>query len=151
MTSVRAAARSDLALVAELEKRLFPDAWTESMLEDCLKQKHYRIIVCGDGEDGVDGYLISTHVAGDAELLRIGVAPEKRRRGIGRRLMESFAGQCAGLETPSAFLEVRASNRGAILLYRQFGFETVGVRKRYYHHPEEDALLMSSHAGNGLG
>jgi [ribosomal protein S18]-alanine N-acetyltransferase len=37
---------------------------------------------------------------------------------------------------------VRASNVEAQALYRRFGFAPVGVRKAYYTHPVEDALVM---------
>jgi hypothetical protein len=39
-------------------------------------------------------------------------------------------------------LEVRVSNVGAQAMYRQFGFETAGVRKNYYAETNEDALIM---------
>ena len=38
-------------------------------------------------------------------------------------------------------LEVRVSNEPAIALYRSFGFEEAGIRKRYYG-DGEDALIM---------
>jgi ribosomal protein S18 acetylase RimI-like enzyme len=41
-----------------------------------------------------------------------------------------------------AFLEVRASNVGAQALYRRHGFGLAGVRKSYYDHPIEDAVIM---------
>jgi ribosomal-protein-alanine N-acetyltransferase len=41
-----------------------------------------------------------------------------------------------------AFLEVRASNVAAQHLYREFDFEAVGLRRRYYTHPVEDAVIM---------
>ena len=82
-------------------------------------------------------------MAGEAELLRIGVEAARRRQGIGRILMETFVRLCAEQETPDAFLEVRESNRSAISLYEHFCFENVGRRKKYYHHPDEDAVLMA--------
>ena len=140
---VRAATEQDVSAVAGLERQLFSDAWSESMLAECLGQEHYALTVCVDEMDFVVGYLISTHIVGEAELLRIGVTLECRRQGIGRLLMEQFSHLCAERETPDAYLEVRDSNQSAISLYEQFGFETVGKRKNYYHHPEEDARLMA--------
>ena len=43
----------------------------------------------------------------------------------------------------TALLEVRASNAAALSLYESEGFEIVGRRRNYYHHPAEDALVMS--------
>jgi ribosomal-protein-alanine N-acetyltransferase len=39
-------------------------------------------------------------------------------------------------------LEVRRSNRGAIKLYRSFGFRPVGIRAHYYAEDGEDAVVM---------
>lgn len=140
---VRAATEQDMSAVAGLERQLFSDAWSESMLTDCLGQEHYALTVCVDEMGAVVGYLISTHIVGEAELLRIGVAPECRRQGLGLLLMGQFVRLCVERETPDAFLEVRDSNLPAVSLYERFGFETVGRRKNYYHCPEEDARLMA--------
>lgn len=143
MVTVRMAVPSDVPEVAELEKALFSDAWSENMLNDCLMQSHYAVMVCIDENMSAIGYLITTHVAGEAELLRIGVDSARRRQGIGRILMEAFARLCAERKTPDAFLEVRESNQSAISLYEKFNFGIVGRRKNYYHHPNEDACLMA--------
>ena len=82
-------------------------------------------------------------MAGEAELLRIGVDPVCRRQGVGKMLMDRFAQWCEERETPDVFLEVRQSNHPAIALYERFGLEIVGRRKNYYHNPDEDAALMA--------
>ena len=40
-------------------------------------------------------------------------------------------------------LEVRASNQIAQALYKNYGFEIVNRRQRYYRDNNEDALLMN--------
>ena len=42
----------------------------------------------------------------------------------------------------SLTLEVRDSNEPAIRLYESLGFRQVGLRKRYYFHPTEDARIL---------
>ena len=39
-------------------------------------------------------------------------------------------------------LEVRVSNRAAIRLYEQLGFDRHGIRRGYYTDNREDALIM---------
>ena len=46
-------------------------------------------------------------------------------------------------------LEVREGNENAIMLYKKFGFETVGNRKNYYKNPTENAVLMDLRLKNG--
>jgi ribosomal-protein-alanine N-acetyltransferase len=41
-----------------------------------------------------------------------------------------------------ATLEVRRSNEHARRLYERFGFRIAGVRRDYYSHPTEDALIL---------
>ena len=40
-------------------------------------------------------------------------------------------------------LEVRQSNYKAQGLYKKYGFEVIGTRKRYYSDNNEDALIMT--------
>jgi len=42
-----------------------------------------------------------------------------------------------------SFLEVRSGNLAARALYRKFGYEEVGIRKKYYSDNGEDAILMN--------
>lgn len=142
MAAIRSAKPSDASWIAALEERLFSDAWSEKMIADCLSKAYYRVMVCVDSPRAM-GYLISTHIAGESELLRIGVDPEYRGLGNGSLLMRSFVQECEEGDCPDAFLEVRESNASAIRLYEKFGFTAVGKRKNYYHDPEEDACLMT--------
>jgi ribosomal-protein-alanine N-acetyltransferase len=39
---------------------------------------------------------------------------------------------------------VRASNEAARSLYRKYGFQDAGLRKRYYSDNKEDAVIMTT-------
>ena len=81
-------------------------------------------------------------IAGEGYVTNIAVLPEFRRKGIGRALLQYVINDCENqLEFIS--LEVRVSNDAAISLYKKFGFAEVGRRKRFYTHPDEDALIMT--------
>ncbi len=41
-------------------------------------------------------------------------------------------------------LEVRASNHSAQALYAKYGFNSVGIRRRYYTDNGEDAVIMTT-------
>jgi ribosomal-protein-alanine N-acetyltransferase len=78
--------------------------------------------------------------AGEAELIRIAVAPEARRQGLARRLMETSEAflQKEGLET--MYLEVRISNASARALYEAMDWKLQRMRKAYYRDGEDAAL-----------
>ena len=65
--------------------------------------------------------------------------PDHRRGGIARNLITSAINSADGLHT--VFLEVRESNTPAVKLYESLGFTRIAVRKGYYDHPKEDAVI----------
>lgn len=69
------------------------------------------------------------------------MAPQYRRRGIGRRLLGEALARASGRGTKHGWLEVRASNQGALDFYRAAGFAQAGQRRRYYRELVEDAVV----------
>lgn len=130
-----------LTHVADIEKAIFSDPWTEDSLRGMTDSEYYTII-CAMDADSICGYIIASSVAGESEILRIAVSPEHRRRGIGAALLDRFIKERALAGDSEFFLEVRASNEPAISLYASHGFEICGTRKNYYKSPTEDATLM---------
>ena len=71
------------------------------------------------------------------------MAPDRRRRGIARRLLAEGLAQARELGAALAWLEVRTSNLAAQALYESFGFREVGRRPGYYEDTREDAILLT--------
>ncbi len=93
----------------------------------------------------VVGFLIGRMMADEFEILNMAVSTAQRRNGVGSKLL-GFAlefSRTAG--SARAYLEVRASNSGAISLYVRHGFTECGRRVRYYRDPDDDALIFSRH------
>lgn len=91
------------------------------------------------------GFSLARVVADEAELLTLAVAPEARRRGLGRRLLGATvtAARRRGAET--MLLEVASDNAAAIALYRGAGFVQLARRREYYRLPDggaTDALIL---------
>lgn len=88
------------------------------------------------------GMVLAQAVAGEAEILTIGIAPPSRRRGLGRILLDATMREARAREANNIFLEVEADNDAAIALYRATGFTRTGRRRAYYG-PGRDALLFN--------
>lgn len=63
-------------------------------------------------------------------VLGMGILPEWRGQGVGRRLMERTLEAARAFPLARVELAVRADNAGAIALYRKVGFAVEGRRQR---------------------
>lgn len=120
--------------------------WSEPVFADCLTDIYFaeQAFEQNEAQGEVCGYFIGLLVAGEATLMDIGLATEKRGRGWGLALLERFLLCCRERRAGCVWLEVRASNQTAINLYQRAGFELIETRKNYYPLGEgrEDALVM---------
>ena len=136
---VRRLVYSDLPAVLAIERRSFQTPWSLAMFVLELS-KPSGICLAADGDEGLIGYLVCSRYADVWHLMNVAVTPEWRRQGVASRLLERLFEE-AGPDARYT-LEVRTSNRGAIAMYRRFGFRPAGHRRRYYHDNGEDALIM---------
>jgi [ribosomal protein S18]-alanine N-acetyltransferase len=77
------------------------------------------------------GFALSRTIAGECELMMLGVLPSAQRRGIGKILLNHVILEARAHGASAVFLEVRAGNP-AIDLYHGSNFIKVGSRPRYY-------------------
>jgi len=82
-------------------------------------------------------------VVDELQIDNLAVAEQWRRQGIGEALLKSALSQASGLGARAATLEVRSTNATARAFYETEGFTPVGLRRRYYTDPPDDALLLS--------
>jgi [ribosomal protein S18]-alanine N-acetyltransferase len=68
----------------------------------------------------------------------------ERRKGVGELLLIGALEAAIARGSRMMTLEVRASNDAARTLYRKYGFQDVGLRKRYYNDNNEDAVIMTT-------
>jgi ribosomal-protein-alanine N-acetyltransferase len=95
----------------------------------------------GESSDLV-GYAIVSRYVDAWHVMNVAVAPEFRRRGIARALLERVFEITTDDARRGYTLEVRVSNAAAIQLYERLGFEARGIRRAYYTDNREDALIM---------
>ncbi len=91
------------------------------------------------------GFILGRTVAGECEILTLGVLLPHRRHGIAAKLLNKLIKEAGELEITKIFLEVSESNEAAISLYNDRGFFEVGRRKNYYKIPNGrlDALVLA--------
>ncbi|NPV59694.1 MAG: ribosomal protein S18-alanine N-acetyltransferase [Actinobacteria bacterium] len=131
----------DLAEVMELERRAFASPWTRDMyLRELEKPEGCYIIARQEGE--LAGYGGTLLILDEAHVMTLAVREDRRRRGIGARLLLELVRRSEEKGARFLTLEVRKSNLAAIELYGRFGFQIMGERKHYYLDNLENALIM---------
>ena len=138
---IRRAIPDDAPKITSLEEKSFSDSWgIKDILSYICSEDGFVYSVLDGGE--LIAYVIGRVIAPEGEIYKIAVREDKRGRGIGYRLLSYAIKTEKGRGLETVFLEVRRMNFPAISLYRSFGFREMGVRKNYYHNPEDDAQLM---------
>lgn len=123
-----------------LETACFSDPWSLAAVENQLKSESSVWLITE--ENGVPcGYALGSIICGEAELYRIAVSSDFRRKGLGERILSEFLEKCRSRDGEKVFLEVRSRNTPAISLYRKAGFEEISVRKGYYG--DDDAVIFA--------
>ena len=125
----------------------FGEAWTRSQCAGILPMPGVRLYLARFGDGRAAGFALYRAVADEAELLLLAVAPQFRRRGIGRLLLDHFIDQAQDCGASRVHLEVREGNP-AVIMYREAGFTVAGRRPKYYHGRfggEFDALTLNKH------
>ncbi|NKB32361.1 MAG: ribosomal-protein-alanine N-acetyltransferase [Pseudomonadales bacterium] len=130
-------------MVVQNEAAAYDHPWTKRIVIDCLRAG-YQCWVLANKQKIVAHGVMSVAI-GECHLLTLCVHPEFQRHGYGRKIFNLLLDRAYKLDASECFLEVRASNEGAITLYRSIGFTVIGERKNYYPGLEgrEDALIMS--------
>ena len=121
----------DAAAIAALHGASFNRGWTEQEIEQLLLD---RFVVAHRAAFGgrMAGFIITRLVQGEAEILSVAIAPARRRKGVGRRLLDLHLRRLAGLGARVVVLEVDENTVAARELYRRFGFNEAARREGYY-------------------
>ncbi len=118
-----------------------PTQMAAAQVRDELQRPWSRLWVAREEDGAVVAYLVAWHVADELHVLNVAAREDRRRRGLGRALMDEVVRYARDRRVVHVLLEVRRTNRPAIGLYRRVGFFAIGVRARYYP-DDEDAVEM---------
>ena len=109
--------------------------WTASQVEEVLRSNVNSCALAED-ESQLVGFLVWQETDFEAEVLQIAVLPSYQGQKIATALFDFLPAD------KEIFLEVRESNKPALLFYKKEKFEAIARRKAYYHAPVEDAIVM---------
>ena len=88
------------------------------------------------------GFAGILKICDEANIMNIVTKVNKRRLGIGAKLLQSLIASAKEQNCKSIILEVNENNKPAINLYKKYNFNRIGLRKKYYNNTD-DAILMS--------
>jgi len=138
---LRRAEIRDVRSIRAIDAQAYSRRWSEKMTIDqttgdgrihFVAEQDHRVLAHG-------GIAVLADVA---HVTTVAVAPAHQRRGIATVLMQRLFVAATANNCSEITLEVRAGNESAIALYEHLGFESAGVRPRYYGDNGEDALIM---------
>ncbi|HEX4132718.1 MAG TPA: ribosomal protein S18-alanine N-acetyltransferase [Pirellulales bacterium] len=138
---VRWMVRRDMTEAMEIEEASFEFPWSEEEFVRCLRQRNC-IGMVAELDGRVVGFMIYELHKTRLHVLNFCVAPELRRQGIGRRMVQKLVGKLSSQRRTRIMLEVRETNLAAQLFFRSLSFRAVNVLHDFYDDTTEDAYLM---------
>jgi len=140
---IREMRQTDVPRIAAIEREAYEYPWSPGIFRDCLLAGYTSLATEYRGD--VIAYAIMSIAAGEAHLLNLCVAANRRRAGHGRSLLDAVIDRAMQAGAERMHLEVRPSNEAALALYADYGFERIGVRRHYYRASSgsEDAVLLA--------
>ena len=172
--ALRPMEEGDLDQVAAMERESFPTLWPPTSYRRELKNRTAEYSVCLRDDEFITvvpkpgkrrlleflgrrnkpiepvqrqllvGFVGLWYMAGEAHIVSIAVRESYRRKGLGELLLIGSVEMAIRRDCQVVTLEARVSNEPAIALYRKYGFNEVGLRRRYYSDNGEDALIMTT-------
>ena len=131
-----------LPSILEIENEAFTCPWSEKSFLEAFESPHITVYAAVQDDGSLAGFSCLMRYGGEGEILNIAVRTSARKNGIGQQLMDAMLAEGSDDGVLDFYLEVRESNAAARHLYDKNGFEILGVRKRYYSKPVEDAIIM---------
>jgi len=132
---------SDIDSVHSLEIECFKNPWgAKTFIKELTENKLARYFVI-EKDSNIIAYGGMWFIVDEAHITNIGVKTAYRGHGYGEVITTNLIKYARDNGMKKITLEVRKSNFMAISLYKKLGFQSVGIRPKYYEN-KEDALIM---------
>jgi len=126
-------------LLAQIHAQAFSAPWSEQSFLSLLK------LPTTVGWANEHGFLLTSDLGDDMEILTLAILPTERRKGYANSLMTELITWAKQHHKTSIFLEVAQDNIPAQNLYVKTGFVQTGKRPNYYKRGKAsvDAICMT--------
>jgi ribosomal-protein-alanine N-acetyltransferase len=129
--------------VAELDQISFSLPWPERSFRFEVADNPASRCWVAEVDGRIAGMIVAWLFVDEVHIATIATHPDFRRQGIAQKILAHTLRYTMDEGAITSFLEVRESNLVAQEMYRKFGYENTGRRKRYYKDNDEDAILMT--------
>jgi ribosomal-protein-alanine N-acetyltransferase len=138
----------DLTDVTDINLRCLPENYSTSFFLD-IHRRYPRTFIVATLNGKVVGYIMCRtdvgfsgfRIAKKGHVISLAVLSEHRGKGIARALLSKALGSIAEYGVGECYLEVRVSNKPALDLYQNMGFEIARTIKGYYRNGENAHLM----------
>jgi len=141
---VRPVVEADLDRIVEIEAASFESPWTRAQLLHEIRHHPFAWnLAVAEGREVV-GYIFTWLIHRRIEINEFAIDPGRRRRGLGRLLLERVIAGARGHGVERIVLDVAESNRAARRLYDDLGFHEIARRRGYYPRGggHEDGIVL---------
>lgn len=126
----------------DLDKECFSEPWSEGQFLESLENE-FSLFLVAEWDGNFAGFISVYIIFEEAQILNIAVSPVFRGKEIGKALILEAEKLAKEKNVKKLTLELRETNFSAKALYDKCGFTIDGMRKNFYSHPIENAILMS--------
>ena len=137
--------KADIAKLMPIENACHSHPWNEKTFTSCIGGRYFGEKL--NESKTLVGFYVGEFVIDEATLMDICVEPSEQGKGLGKTLLNKFIQQAKAKGALKIWLEVRAKNISAQMLYMNAGFIEISRRTGYYPSSRgfgyEDAIVMS--------
>ena len=141
-SQLREMQQADISEITLIEKKVFPDPWSESLFYDCLRLGYTCRVLGNDSMIQAYGIIVIENT--ESHILNLCVRSELRQKGFGRMMLGHLLDLACTNKTNTVLLEVNTTNLAAIQLYKSAGFHQAGILNGYYSQSDKggNAIVM---------
>jgi len=140
---------TDINELMPIENACHSHPWNEKTFSSCIGGRYFgeKLDEKLNESQTIVGFYVGEFVIDEATLMDICVKPSEQGKGFGNKLLNHFLQQAKAKGALKIWLEVRAKNISAQMLYMNAGFIEISRRTGYYPSSRgfgyEDAIVMS--------